>query len=540
MKIKSVCIVGGGSAGWMTASWLAKHTPFLDITLIESAKTPIVGVGESTTMRFKTFIKGMEIDDKEFMPACDATYKTSIQFTDFRQIGDPPFQYPFGWQDYTGMENRQLKNNIWFLIKALKLKNLAPHTYAEWYHAHVHLLKAHKFDSNSELWGEVGFDGTCAYHFNTNKFGVWLKERYCDKVKHLVGDVDGFVTGDNNTVDYLKTSVGDVKADLYIDCTGFRSGLIGQFSKYIDFSPKLWVDKCIPVRIPYKDKNKQLTTVTDNCALGNGWVYTISNWNSIGSGYVYSSKHTSHENALSEYKEHIRKMGYDPEQLEFGKEITLRVGRHEKAWVGNVASIGLAYGFIEPLESNGLETVINNIQFLSQTLEMREGFVGRKFIETFNKKCNWFFDNFSDFINLHYYLSERDDTQFWRDITSTDFNLMNSSDEIGEAFNDQAFRSMYAVPNGTQYICAGMNVNPIVKIIYEASTKWKYKEDIEDLNKIIEFKENQTKKLLELIENIPTTPYEWHKEHIYNGVDDTDKDIDQSYKLWQIKNNSKS
>jgi hypothetical protein len=85
-----------------------------------------------------------------------------------------------------------------------------------------------------------------------------IKERFCQRVEHILADVDGFITGEFG-IDYLKSSAGDIKADMFVDCTGFKAGLIGQYSKYIDFSPKLWVDKCIPVRLPYKDKNKQLT-----------------------------------------------------------------------------------------------------------------------------------------------------------------------------------------------------------------------------------------------------------------------------------------
>lgn len=536
MQINSVCIVGGGSAGWMTAAWLAKKLPWLEIKLVESASMPTVGVGESTTMRFKTFIKGMEIKDEDFMPACDATYKTSIQFTDFRQKGDPPFQYPFGWQDFTGMEHRDLKNNIWFLVKELGLADIEPHTYAEWYNPHTLLLKQNKFTKDHDIWGDKGMEGTVAYHFNTHKFGQWLRQHHCQSVEHIIADVDGFITGDMG-VDYLKSSVGDIKADMYIDCTGFKAGIIGQYTKYIDFSPKLWVDKCIPVRLPYKDKNAQLTTVTDNCALGNGWVYTIPNWNSIGSGYVYSSKYVSYSEALAEFKDHLRTLGYDPDELTFAKELTLKVGRHEKAWVGNVASVGLSYGFIEPLESNGLETVINNLQYLTHTLKMRKGHVTRKFIEIFNKKCNFFFDNFSDFIILHYYLSERTDTPFWKDITNTDFSPYNTNDELGEAFNEQAFRSLNAVPNGTQYISAGMNVNPIIKDIYEASMKWQLEEDIKDLTKIVSEKAKQITTWNDSISKIPTTPYEWLKENIYKDADDS-AEINEEYKAWLARTKS--
>lgn len=538
MKIKTVCVVGGGSAGWMTAAWLARNCSFLKVKLVESDKTPIVGVGESTTMKIKSYTKGMDIKDEEFMPSCDATYKTSIQFTDFRRIGDPPFQYPFGWQCFEGMEHKDLKNNIWFLAKALGLKDLEPHTYADWYNPHVHMIKKNKFTDKTTLWKQAGLDGTTAYHFNTHKFGKWLKEKYCENVEHIIADVDGFITAEHGGIDHLKSSAGDIHADLYIDCMGFKAGLIQQFSKFMNFGSKLWVDKCIPVRLPYKDKNSQLTTVTDNCALGNGWVYTIPNWNSIGCGYVYCSKYASHKEALEEFKTHLKeKLNYDPEELEFAKEIQLKVGRHEVSWAKNVCSVGLSFGFIEPLESNGLETVINNILNLDHVLNMRKGLVTEKFIEIYNKKCNYFFDNFSDFINIHYALSERDDTPFWREFTSTNFHNMMFSDELGEAFNEQAFRSVNAVPNGTQYISAGMDVNPINKHIVAGGFKWQLDEEIADLEKIIEHKEKNIKDWTEEVEKISTTPYEWLRENIYKGVDDS-AEIDEEYVKWMKRTKS--
>jgi len=538
MKIKTVCVVGGGSAGWMTAAWLAKNCSFLKIKLVESDKVPNVGVGESTTMKFKSYVKGMGIKDEEFMSACDATYKTSIQFTDFRKIGDPPFQYPFGWQNFDGMDHRNLKNNIWFLAKSLGIRNYAPHTYAEWYNPHVHMIKQNKFSSDTKLWGSAGLDGTTAYHFNTHKFGQWLKDKFCQNVEHIVGDVDGFITGEGNTVDHLKSSAGDIHADLFIDCMGFKAGLIQQFSKFMSFGAKLWVDKCIPVRLPYKDKNAQLTTVTDNCALGNGWVYTIPNWNSIGCGYVYSSKFASHADALEEFKKHLKeKLNYNPDELDFGKEIQLKVGRHEVSWAGNICSVGLSYGFIEPLESNGLETVINNLLNLDHVLNMREGFVSEKFIEIYNKKCNFFFDNFTDFINIHYSLSERDDTEFWKQFTSTNFHHTMFSDELGEAFNEQAFMSANAIPNGTQYISAGMNVNPINKHIIAGGFKWQMDEELQDIEKICKTKEKQIKEWTQEVENIKTTPYEWLKQNIHKDTSEQ-PEIDKEYVKWMNRTKS--
>jgi len=426
MKTNKIIIVGGGSAGWMAAATLISQFPNKDITVIESPNVPTVGVGESTLGQINDWLDLLNIKDEDFMPYTDASYKLSIRFEDFYKKGDGGFHYPFG----EVIENEKLgTKQLWFLKKYLQPET--PITdYANSIYQNMALVNQNVLFKNENRELEY-FDFKChvAYHFDATKFGLWLKDQYCKPkgVKHILEDVKTIETNEDGIL-----SLNNIhKADMFIDCTGFKSLLLGDTLKehFNDYSNLLVNNKAWATRVPYKDKENELVPYTNCTAIENGWVWNIPSWERIGTGYVYSDKYVSDEEALNEFKRHLDKKGSDYSKSEF-KNIKMRVGIHDRLFVKNVCAIGLSAGFIEPLESNGLlsvhEFLINLIKIMKRG---EEDTISQWDRDNFNVACKRFFDGFTEFVAMHYALSHRDDTKYWKDISNRSFYDNRLGDE---------------------------------------------------------------------------------------------------------------
>ena len=418
MKTNKIIIVGGGSAGWMAAATLISQFPNKDITVIESPNVPTVGVGESTLGQINDWLDLLNIKDEDFMPYTDASYKLSIRFEDFYKKGDGGFHYPFG----SVIENEKLgTKQLWFLKKYLQPET--PITdYANSIYQNMALVNQNVLFKNENRELEYfDFKRHVAYHFDATKFGLWLKDQYCKPkgVKHILEDVKTIETNEDGIL-----SLNNIhKADMFIDCTGFKSLLLGDTLKehFNDYSNLLVNNKAWATRVPYKDKENELVPYTNCTAIENGWVWNIPSWERIGTGYVYSDKYVSDEEALNEFKRHLDKKGSDYSKSEF-KNIKMRVGIHDRLFVKNVCAIGLSAGFIEPLESNGLlsvhEFLINLVKVMKRG---NEDTISQWDRDNFNKTCKDFFDGFTEFVAIHYALSHRDDTPYWKDISNKSF-----------------------------------------------------------------------------------------------------------------------
>ena len=264
MKSDKILIVGGGSAGWMTAATLIRAFPDRDITLLESPNFATVGVGESTIGKVKQWTKFLGIDDKEFLKHTDGIIKYSIGFTNFNGVdeGKPnqaPFHYPFG---EVVTKNTLTGYNDWWMKKAY-----APETpvsdYADCYSPVMALVNQNK--GAKEFFG-FETDKDSAYHFDATKFGLWLKDHYCKPkgVKHILEDIETIEQDEDGIVSLNKKH----KADLYIDCTGWKSMLLGGALK-VPFQPiqNLPNNKAWATRIPYNNREKQLRPFTNCTAL---------------------------------------------------------------------------------------------------------------------------------------------------------------------------------------------------------------------------------------------------------------------------------
>ena len=453
MKVDNIIILGGGTAGWMSAATLISQFPNKKITVIESPNIATVGVGESTLGFINYWLELLKIKDEDFMPFCEASYKLSIRFEDFYKKGDGGFHYPFG----RVFENNKVGNKeLWFLKKYLKPKTKVSN-YVESIYPVMALVNNNTIfkNKNNKLPG-YNFQYDAAYHFDATKFSVWLRDSYClpKGVKHIQEEINDIQHNDAGII-----SLNQYKADLFIDCSGFKSILLGEVLKepFNDYSNLLPNNKAWATRIPYTNKEKELKPYTNCTAIQNGWVWNIPCWNRIGTGYVYSDKYVSDEQALKEFKKHLDKNKSNYKNSIF-TNIKMRTGVHQRLFVKNVCAIGLAAGFIEPLESNGLLSVH---EFLINLLKImqRGDRISQWDRDSFNKTCLDFFNEFTEFVAEHYSLSHRDDTAYWRDISTKSFYDSRLTDrgfklDIEAKMSNNNFRSdagLHCITTGMRY-----------------------------------------------------------------------------------------
>jgi flavin-dependent dehydrogenase len=428
MKIDSIVIVGGGSSGWLAASGLIRYFPEKKITVIESSNIPTIGVGESTTALLKEYINvHLGIEDKTFMPGVDAIYKMSVKFNDFYHLQDGGFHYPFVSTYTEGLEPFQEES--WDIVK-----NFFPETTRQDFVKSLvstsHLFENNKISTNESLkFDNYNPNYMLGYHLDANKLGIWLRDNYCIPrgVSHVIAEVKRVVTSEKG-VEKLRTSVGDITADLYIDCTGFKGLLISALgeSEYVDLSHKLPNNKAWAVPTQYSDVYKEMTPYTNCTALENGWAWYTPIWSRIGNGYAYCDRYVSEEEALTEFKNYllsnknIRKLTKkEVENLPFFK-LNMRAGFYKESFVKNVCAIGLSSGFLEPLEGTGLYFITDSVLLLTKLID--RGRINQFNKDSFNMHMQTKWSDWSDVLSVFYAYSVREDTEYWKEISNKKFD----------------------------------------------------------------------------------------------------------------------
>ena len=520
MKIKSVVIVGGGSSGWITAASICKFfNGDVKVSLVESKTIETIGVGESTLLSFNEYLDLIGLDDKDWMKECNATYKSSIRFTDFRDVGTV-FEYPFGWP-------RKQHEGLMSWCQLAATYDMPPESFAEYHNDNTFLANHNRLTKNEDgKLRNFDFHGHTAYHLDAELFGQYMKNNICKDVEHHYDNIVGVRKDDDGYVTSLIGQLhGKYDGDLFIDCTGFKSLLLEKEmgSEFCSYKPWLPNDKALVGNINYTDKNKQLTNVTNCTALNNGWVWDIPLWNRVGKGYVYSSDFVSDDIAEMELIMHL---GTDDIDL---RKIDIKHGEHKEAWVKNVVGIGLSYAFVEPLESTGLVSTYDGVIKLLEMIRRKNFNINRFDIDSYNMSMSDQMTQYRDFVSLHYVCSSRCDTPYWKHLTQE-----KSYIGLGER----------------KYYTPGTVVNPIEDVMYKTSIKHLWNDPIGGYFYIMAglgykpldsyqmrtiFTDNPSKKSLlkqwyniwlderkDLDEYVKTLPssYEFLKEHIYELTDD--------------------
>ena len=409
-NLNNIIILGGGSAGWMTASYLNAHHPDKNITVIESNNIPTVGVGEATTPYLMKFFKDIGIkSEQEWMPHCNATYKIGILYQDWDFINSR------WWHSFEADEGKYTAWNKKRVEEGLDRQDYYTSTM---FSGHIGMRDESKFlafkDGNQAIpyYQSKSYNGWpqhWAYNLDAGLFGEFLKKR-CMKtgVKQIITDIVDTPLNGKGEIDHLLDSDGRKhKAELYIDCTGFRKVLISKVSDvpYKSLDPYLSHDRACVIRRDYIDSEKEMKPRTRSKCLSSGWVWDIPLYDKISSGYVYTSDYITEEEAENELREEL---GVDRCKGLKALHIKIDPGYQETPWSKNVVAVGLSSGFIEPLESTALFTI------QLSGIRIKEVLNGDMTVDEFNKISVDNFKDFIDYISIGYYMSHRNDSEFWR------------------------------------------------------------------------------------------------------------------------------
>ncbi|MBD1389138.1 tryptophan 7-halogenase [Neiella sp. HB171785] len=405
-QVQQVVIVGGGTAGWMTAASLSRYYQKLNITLVESSDIGTVGVGEATNATIRRFYGALGMKDIDVLKATQGTCKLGIEFKNWYATNDT-FFHPFGLygQDVQGVSF----HHYWLKLKQLGLVS----DFAD-YSLGCTLAMNDKFTTPSPNPPSTLSIFDWALHFDASLFAKLMREfAEANGVKRIDGKIDRVeLNPDNGFIEHLVLTNGEqIHGDLFIDCSGFRGLLIEQTLKsgYEDWSEWLLCDRAIAVQSELVSEAKPRTVSTAHQA---GWQWNIPLQHRQGNGHVYASQYISDDEATSVLINHIDgPLTTEPNLFKFTP------GRRKQAWVKNCVSIGLAAGFLEPLESTSIamiETGIEKLRMLFPDKSMNQAC-----IDEFNDMTKLEWERVRDFIVLHYHLSSRTDSAFWRQIKQT-------------------------------------------------------------------------------------------------------------------------
>ncbi|HEY7808353.1 MAG TPA: tryptophan halogenase family protein [Croceibacterium sp.] len=402
--IRKVVIVGGGTAGWMAAAALTKimgSFPGLTIELVESEAIGTVGVGEATIPQINLFNAMLGIDENEFVRETHATYKLGIEFIDWTRIGHRYF-HPFGFigLDMMGVEF----HHHWLKGRTLGDKSeLDEYSIAAVAAKMTRMARPTPGNPNSPL-SKLGY----AFQFDAGRYARYLRGRAerqgAIRTEGRIVAVErdgesGFVTA------VVLESGQRIEGELFIDCSGFRALLIGQELgvPFVDWSQWLPCDRAVAIPCTLAGDREPLTRSTARPA---GWQWRIPLQHRIGNGHVYCSAHMSDDEAIA-----LLLANLDGEPLAEPNRLRFTAGHRARAWEKNVVALGLAGGFLEPLESTSIHLVQTGIARLMTLFPSRE--FGAAEIERYNELTEREYVDIRDFLVLHYCAVERDDTAFW-------------------------------------------------------------------------------------------------------------------------------
>lgn len=401
---KRVVVVGGGTAGWMAAAALAKLLPHAcSVHLIESAEIGIVGVGEATLPHLRAFIATLGLDEAEFMAATHATYKLGIDFRDFGRIGER-YLHPFG--EFGAPLHGLPFFQYWLRLRATRGDDLFAYSPCNV------MAAANRFARPSADRASPFANISYAYQFDATRFGPYLRGHAealgaTRTEGRIVGVERDAKTGD---VSALVLSDGSrVEGDLFIDCSGFRSLLLGDTlgEPWEDWSQWLPCDRAVAA--PCASATDAIEPYTRATAMPAGWRWRIPLRHRVGNGYVFASAHISDDAATAALLGAIESPALaEPRILRF------RAGRRKRSWVGNVVAVGLASGFLEPLESTSIYLAQAAIMELVALFPLDRIEAADR--TAFNHAVDYEYDRIRDFLILHYHATTRDDSPFWNHV----------------------------------------------------------------------------------------------------------------------------
>jgi tryptophan halogenase len=408
--VSSIVIVGGGSAGWITALYLNKlyqQQQNVSITVIESPNIGVIGVGEATVHSIRFLFAAMGIDESELLRETNATLKTGILFENWMKANLAGQQHQY----FHPFEQVQLGTGIDLSTRWLASEQRRYQRYDQGISLSAHLMALNNSPKTAQsppYHGIVPY----GYHIDAVLLGRFLRAKATAAgVVHIEATVNDVVVS-NNKIKQVKTSEGVYSADFFIDCTGFKGELINQLAtnNWRSFAAALPCNKAVAMQLAYDEQQPNPRSYTTATALEYGWAWQIDLVNRRGTGYVYDSRYLTPEQAeqrLIDFHGGTAKIN-----VLKTNHLSMNVGCCKAFWVGNCVAIGLSGGFIEPLESTGLHVINVGVRLLATHLQAAEPTQAIR--DNYNRLLNGVYDDLKQFIILHYCLSDRDDTEFWQ------------------------------------------------------------------------------------------------------------------------------
>ncbi|ATC32756.1 tryptophan 7-halogenase [Caulobacter vibrioides] len=402
--LRKIVIVGGGSAGWISAAMLSHYfqNGGCAVELIESEEIGTIGVGESTIPPFLQLLASLGVDEREFIQATQASFKLGIRFEDWKQKGQR-YYHPFG--AIGGPIGPHEFYQCWLRAKAnghpSNLQDFAPGTV---------MADQWKFIPPMKAQRTLIAGASYALHVDARLVAKFLRD-YAEArgVKRTEGIVTDVVTHPDGSVAKVIMKDGrEVEGDLFIDCTGFRSLLIGKTLDvpFNDWSDMLLCDRAVVVQTENVGAPHPYTVSKAEDA---GWRWRIPLQHRAGNGYVFSSRHLSDDAARATLVQNV-----EGQMLMNPMFIAFKTGMRQRLWHKNVVAVGLAGGFIEPLESTALHLIYRGMDFLLRFFPDRD--FDPALAAEYNRRMTADYEEIRDFIVLHYCTTQRDDTPFWRDV----------------------------------------------------------------------------------------------------------------------------
>lgn len=397
-SVRTVGILGGGTAGFFTALALRAQLPWLDVTVIETPSIPIIGVGEATVPSLVAFLHHtLKLDIHDLWKKVQPTWKQGIRF-EWGLPGDYAFMAPFDWEvNGIGMLGSMAEtgNINRFTVEAILMtRNATP------------IVRTGK-DLQSFL-SIFPF----AYHLDNERLVRYLAETAIARgIKRIDAKIAGAKIGQGDDADprveHLITEDGrSLSFDLFIDCSGFRSFLLEEQlgAPFQSYASSLYTDAAVTFNVPHGGKLKPYTTAR---TMDHGWCWNIPITDSDHLGYVFSSAHCTRDEAMAEIRRTWPAVSHE-------REIRFRSGRHERPWVGNVYAVGNAFAFVEPLESTGLLMIMRAVTSLLRAFPIgRDHRVMKRFVNETTAR-DW--DRLRWFLAVHYKFNKRLDTRFWQEV----------------------------------------------------------------------------------------------------------------------------
>ncbi len=414
MAQRRIVIVGGGTAGWLTAAYLAKRLRAADpdgcaITLIEAPDIATIGVGEGTFPTIRSTLASLGVDEARFLRESSATFKQGVRFRNWARAPDKTG----GGDDYFHPFNLPYREPG-LDLSAYWLKSGQDRPFADAMTMQGAVIRAGLAPKRP---GDADFEGPMnyAYHFDAVRFAGFLRQVSKDLgVRHLTGAVHAVHRDEQGGIAAIESAEhGRLEADLFIDCSGFRGLLIGQAlgSSFRPCDEVLFNDRALAIQVPYAEPDAAIAPYTLATAHEAGWTWDIGLDSRRGIGYVFSSRHSDETRAEEVLRAYI---GPQAEGLS-ARLIKFQTGFRERQWIGNCVAVGLSAGFFEPLESTGIMLIEVAAALIADFFATPDRTAMAAAARSFNSQMLARFERILDFLKLHYCVSARRDTAYWRD-----------------------------------------------------------------------------------------------------------------------------